>query len=166
MIKIKKDSIVYFQANDDLDNNPHNFYDRTVDNPLNTNNGQIYKTNYDNSASSQEQELLAPSHQIISQNWNPPNHEPIIGLHFNSKNNTISTQPLYLSTNSTSTYNNPLNHHIIQNKALLNSNNCHTNQALYYDYTTSFATKLNSDRSVVTSSSSSKYSFPANSLQP
>lgn len=84
--KTRKNSVIYFQANDDLENNPHNnFYE----------------------SSSTGGENMPLQHEIMTKNATSPssgigssykNPESIVSLQFNSTNHTIGTSLPYYST--------------------------------------------------------------------
>ena len=88
----RKDSIIYFQANDDLDNNPHNnFFESSstggenmpLQHELLTENGMFI------------QKQGMPISNGSSANGSYKNPESIVSLQFNSTNNTISTSLPY-----------------------------------------------------------------------
>ncbi len=133
----RKDSIVYFQANDDLENNPHNIlYDSTSSSQTNQQLQQQQILLSNNSASIYQSNLDS-NRNLIKANNNAAVTEPFVALNFNS-NNINNNIPQY---------------------AYQMQNNCHTNKAaaFYYDYS-------NTSKNTELTSGSSKYSFQSSTL--
>ena len=123
--KSTKDSIVYFQANDELENNPHNFYNQKT-----------------SALQQQQQKLLWINNANNNETLNAVYQQTVpvyqktdsaISLQFNSSNNTVSTQQSYYPT---LTHNGNLLTPQSNSQQPNSFQNCHTNKAagFYFDY--------------------------------
>ena len=163
IVRNRKDSIVYFQANDDLENNPHNLlYDSTSSTQSNLHHQQQQQQQQQlllsaNSSNIYQSNLESNRNLIRSQaTFSPVSTsnvpESFVSLSF--KNNNDTNHPSYIQNN------NNIMLPQFQSYQIKNSN-CHTNKAaaFYYDYSTA----SNSIKNEL-ASGSSKYSFQSSTL--